>query len=197
MSAGEPQYPDAVESPAPDPPQIVTRSISSPLGPLLAGVVDAGVCLLEFAGGPRAEAQRVRVGARLGGAAAGSAHLVLERLVEELDEYFHGSRRAFSIPLLCAGTPFQERVWQELLRIPYGESRTYDDLARAIGAPGAQRAVGHANARNPIAILVPCHRVVAKGPGLGGYGGGLWRKRALLALEQGVSPDGPLFAEVG
>lgn len=119
---------------------------------------------------------------------------MLDRLVHEVAEYFQGSRRAFSIPLMPAGTPFQLRVWHELLRIPYGESRTYDNLARAIGAPGAQRAVGHANARNPIAILVPCHRVVAKQSGLGGYGGGLWRKRALLALEQGVPPDGPLFA---
>ncbi len=177
-----------------DPHQIVTRSISSPLGPLLAGAVDAGVCLLEFAGGPRADAQRVRVGARLAGAAAGRAYLVLDRLVQELDEYFQGSRRAFSGPLMPAGTPFQLRVWNELLCIPYGETRNYEEMARAIGAPGAQRAVGHANARNPIAILVPCHRVVAKQRGLGGYGGGLWRKRALLTLEQGVPPDGPLFA---
>lgn len=179
---------------APDRRWVATASIPSPLGPLLAGAVDTGICLLEFAGGRRAEEQHRRVGARLGGTSSGSAHALLERLGQELNEYFRGSRRAFTVPLSQAGTPFQQRVWHELPRIPYGETRTYEDLARAIGAPGAQRAVGHANASNPIAILVPCHRVIAKSSGLGGYGGGLWRKRLLLNLEKGMPPDGPLFA---
>ena len=84
------------------------------------------------------------------------------------------------------GTPFQERVWNQLLRIPYGQTRSYEDLARQIDSAGSQRAVGHANGLNRIAIVIPCHRVVNKDGKLGGYGGGLWRKQFLLDLEQGV-----------
>ena len=90
---------------------------------------------------------------------------------------------ALSVPVAMAGTPFQERVWAELLRIPYGQTRSYEELARAVGAPGAQRAVGLANGSNRIAIVIPCHRVINKSGKLGGYGGELWRKKALLALE--------------
>jgi methylated-DNA-[protein]-cysteine S-methyltransferase len=101
----------------------------------------------------------------------------------ELTEYFAGRRRQFSFPLDLRGTPFQLSCWRALLKIPYGETRTYADIARAVGQPQAFRAVGMANNRNPIAIVVPCHRVIASDGTLCGYGGGLDLKRRLLELE--------------
>jgi len=113
--------------------------------------------------------------------------------MRELDEYFAGEREDFSIPLDLRGTPFQLACWNALLAIPYGETRTYADIARAIGHPTAFRAVGMANNRNPIAIIVPCHRVIATGGSLCGYGGGLDLKRKLLDLEHArVHPCLPL-----
>jgi len=103
--------------------------------------------------------------------------------LRQLTEYFDGKRREFSIPLDLRGTPFQLACWQALLAIPYGETRSYAEIARAIGHPNAFRAVGMANNRNPIAIVVPCHRVIASGGSLCGYGGGLEVKRKLLDLE--------------
>jgi methylated-DNA-[protein]-cysteine S-methyltransferase len=103
----------------------------------------------------------------------------------QLEEWFAGERTAFELPLRLAGAPFQRRVWAELRRIPYGATVTYGELARRLGVPGAARAVGAANARNPIAIVVPCHRVIGSGGALTGYAGGLERKRALLELEAG------------
>jgi methylated-DNA-[protein]-cysteine S-methyltransferase len=101
----------------------------------------------------------------------------------QLEEYFEGRRRAFDLPLVLRGTEFQKRVWEELLRIPYGVTISYGDLARRVGNPKASRAVGLANGRNPISIIVPCHRVIGANGNLTGYGGGLWRKDALLTLE--------------
>lgn len=109
-----------------------------------------------------------------------------ERLAEcraQLAEYFAGQRREFTIPLDMRGTEFQLRCWRELLKIPYGQTRSYAELARAVGSPQGFRAVGHANGQNPIAIVVPCHRVIASDGSLGGYGGGLPLKEELLRLE--------------
>ncbi|MER7621986.1 methylated-DNA--[protein]-cysteine S-methyltransferase [Streptomyces sp. NPDC126503] len=111
--------------------------------------------------------------------------------VRQLDAYFAGDLTAFDLPLHLEGTPFQRRVWNELLRIPYGETRTYGQLAEALGAPTASRAVGLANGKNPVSIIVPCHRVIGAGGGLTGYGGGLDRKRRLLAFESGTLPAPP------
>jgi methylated-DNA-[protein]-cysteine S-methyltransferase len=107
----------------------------------------------------------------------------LQPYLQELDEYFAGERRKFTIPLDLRGTPFQIACWNALLEIPYGETRSYGEIARAIGHPQAFRAVGMANNRNPIAIVVPCHRVIASSGSLCGYGGGLELKRKLLDLE--------------
>jgi O-6-methylguanine DNA methyltransferase len=104
-------------------------------------------------------------------------------LARELDAYFAGKLRQFTVPLDLRGTAFQLRVWQLLCEIPYGETRSYGQIAQALGNPKATRAVGQANGRNPIAIIVPCHRVIGSDGGLTGYGGGLHRKRALLDLE--------------
>lgn len=109
---------------------------------------------------------------------------LLEEAVRQLREYFAGQRREFDLPLRLRGTAFQMQVWQALQAIPYGEVRTYGEIARAIGKPKACRAVGMANHNNPISIIVPCHRVVGAGGSLTGYGGGLENKRFLLELEK-------------
>lgn len=110
---------------------------------------------------------------------------LLRRTARELDEYFAGVRREFDIPLSLHGTPFQKRVWAALLQIPYGQTRSYAEVAAMAGSPKACRAVGMANHNNPVSILVPCHRVINADGGLGGYGGGLDTKRFLLKLEEG------------
>jgi methylated-DNA-[protein]-cysteine S-methyltransferase len=109
----------------------------------------------------------------------------LPEAVRQLTEYFAGHRREFDLPLRLQGTVFQQRVWRQLTEIPYGETWSYGELAKRINKPGASRAVGLANGRNPISILVPCHRVIGADGSLTGYGGGLERKRWLLAHEGG------------
>ena len=118
---------------------------------------------------------------------------LLDQAARQLEEYFLGRRREFQLPLDLRGTCFQKTVWDALQRIPFGETRSYAGIARQVGSPRAVRAVGRANGANPVPIIVPCHRVVASGGGLGGYGGGLDCKRRLLALESGA-PDG-LFGQ--
>ncbi len=117
--------------------------------------------------------------------------------VDQLEEYFGGERREFELDLDLVGTAFQRRVWSALLTIPYGQTRSYGELAMQLDAPGAARAVGLANGHNPIGIIVPCHRVIGANGGLTGYGGGLNRKRTLLDLEMRKSAPMPtLFDEV-
>ena len=108
------------------------------------------------------------------------------QLTAELDAYFHGELRKFSVSLDIRGTDFQRRVWKALLDIPYGETRSYGEVAHAIGRPTASRAVGLANGANPVSIIIPCHRVIGANGALVGYGGGLYRKQALLDLEAGL-----------
>ena len=163
---------------------IVCTWIESPLGPLVAGATAQGICLLEFTDRRMLPAQIDTVRRRFACAIVPGDSPYFAGLRNELDAYFSGRLRQFSLPLVAPGTPFQERVWAELLRIPFGETRSYEALARAVGAAGAQRAVGHANGMNRIAILIPCHRVINKNGRLGGYGGLLWRKEALLHLER-------------
>lgn len=105
-------------------------------------------------------------------------------LKEQLSEYFAGRRKKFSVPLSPQGTDFQKRVWEELCRIPYGETRTYGQIAACVGNPKASRAVGMANHNNPVMILIPCHRVIGSNGKLTGYAGGLWMKEKLLELER-------------
>lgn len=112
-------------------------------------------------------------------------HEALAPFLAEFDAYFAGRLQRFSLPLAARGTAFQQAVWQALCDIPYGETRSYSDIARAIGKPDAVRAVGAANGRNPLSIIVPCHRVIGQNGSLTGYAGGLEIKKALLALERG------------
>ncbi len=111
--------------------------------------------------------------------------------VDQLEEYFGGQRTEFELELELVGTPFQRRVWSALMTIPYGQTRSYGEIALQLDAPGASRAVGLANGRNPIAIIVPCHRVIGANGNLTGYGGGLSRKRALLDLETATASTTP------
>jgi AraC family transcriptional regulator of adaptative response/methylated-DNA-[protein]-cysteine methyltransferase len=166
---------------------VLTDWIESPVGPLVVGCTADGICLLEFSDRRMLEAQFATLRKRFGCAIVPAKHEYLDQLKQELAEYFAGTRSEFTVPLTYPGTAFQRRVWAGLLQIPYGETRSYEDLANAVGAPNAQRAVGTANGMNRIAIVIPCHRVVNKGGKLGGYGGGLWRKQYLLDLERRVS----------
>lgn len=177
---------------------IVLGRIATPLGPMVAGATEDGLRLLEFADRRSLESEIARVHEETGGVAVPGANPVIERLEEELAAYFAGELRAFEVPLAPTGTAFQRRVWDALRAIPYGETRSYLEQARAIGATDAVRAVARANGENRIAIVVPCHRVIGSDGSLTGYGGGLWRKRRLLDLERSVvegSPFGPLFRD--
>lgn len=153
---------------------IVSKEHPSPLGPLHLVATDAALMGVHF--GEHRHAPELE-------APSSDRHPVLEQAARELDEYFAGRRRVFTVPLLAHGTPFQERVWQALRRIPYGARCSYGDVARAIGNPKSVRAVGLANGRNPIGIIVPCHRVIGADGSLTGYGGGLAAKEWLLRHE--------------
>jgi AraC family transcriptional regulator of adaptative response/methylated-DNA-[protein]-cysteine methyltransferase len=167
---------------------VIVTEIDSPVGVLVAGATDHGVCLLEFRDREILEAQVAKVRARVGPTGSGT-HPLLDQLHAELLEYFEGRRRDFTVPLVYPGTPFQTKVWNALRAIPFGETISYEELARRVGSPAGQRAAGHANGQNPLAIIIPCHRVVNKDGKLGGYGGGLWRKRLLLGLERGEQQE--------
>ncbi|HEY6947196.1 MAG TPA: methylated-DNA--[protein]-cysteine S-methyltransferase [Gemmatimonadales bacterium] len=161
--------------------------IESPLGPLVVGAAERGVCLLDFSDRRGRETQIATLERRLRCTTEPGEHPLLTRLSAELTEYFAGRRRVFAVPLFYPGTTFQTRVWDALREIPYGETTSYGALAATVGRPHAPRAVGHANGDNPIAIVIPCHRVVRKDGTLCGYGGGLWRKQRLLELERGIT----------
>ena len=165
---------------------VVVDWLESPLGSLLIAAQEQGICLLEFSDPRRLATQLAALPKLFTCAIVPGNHKHIDKLKAELAQYFARRLTTFTVPLLYPGTPFQQAVWEQLLQIPYGQTRSYEDVACAIGALGAQRAVGRANGQNRIAIVIPCHRVVNKGGRLGGYGGGLWRKQFLLDLERGV-----------
>jgi AraC family transcriptional regulator of adaptative response/methylated-DNA-[protein]-cysteine methyltransferase len=164
---------------------LVVTWIESPLGPLLAAATDSHLVLLEFTERRMLDAQFATLRRHFHRPIVPGENAVLLCLKKELGEYFSGKRTAFTVPVNVPGSAFQERVWKELRRIPYGGAISYEQLARRIGSPRARRAVGRTNGLNRIAIVIPCHRVIAKDGSLAGYGGGIWRKRALLDLERG------------
>jgi AraC family transcriptional regulator of adaptative response/methylated-DNA-[protein]-cysteine methyltransferase len=159
--------------------------LRTPMGPMVAGATDEGLCLLEFTDRRMLERQLSILGKRFKLPLAPGDNDHLRRTRDEMDRYFAGELREFTVPLRIVGSDFQQRVWKALLRIPYGETRSYKQLAKSVRSPDAVRAVGQANGMNRMAIVIPCHRVVNADGRLGGYGGGLWRKQRLLALEQG------------
>jgi AraC family transcriptional regulator of adaptative response/methylated-DNA-[protein]-cysteine methyltransferase len=167
---------------------VVMTELDSPVGVLVAGVTDEGVCLLEFRDREILETQVARIQSRVGPTTSGH-HPLLDQVRVELEEYFDARRREFTLPLMYPGSSFQTKVWNALRDIPYGDTISYEELARRVGSPTGQRAAGHANGQNPLAIIIPCHRVINKDGKLGGYGGGLWRKRLLLDLERTLEPD--------
>jgi AraC family transcriptional regulator of adaptative response/methylated-DNA-[protein]-cysteine methyltransferase len=168
---------------------LVTHALETPLGPLVAAASPTALCLLEFADGRATAACAAELPKVFGCTVVPGTNEHIERLRVELAQYFAGKLRAFTVPLDYPGTAFQQAVWKQLLRIPYGQTISYEDLARRIDRPRAQRAVGMANHHNRIAIVIPCHRVVNKSGALGGYGGGLWRKQFLLELERRTLGD--------
>ena len=161
---------------------VTLRAIPTPIGPMLAGATERAIVLCDFADRAMIDVQVAAVRRRIGPTVEGSSAL-LDRLESQLREYFAGARHEFDLPIEIPGSAFQERVWAELRRIPYGQTISYRQLAERVDAGAAYRAVGRANGSNRVAVIVPCHRVVAANGGLGGYGGGLAAKRRLLDVE--------------
>jgi len=155
---------------------LASGKIPSPVGELTLVASDAGLVAVLW---EHDNFDRVRLGEMV----EDDAHPVLIAAATQLDEYFAGKRTAFDLPLDFRGTDFQKSVWAALLTIPFGETRSYGEIARQIGQPTASRAVGAANGRNPISIIAPCHRVIGANGSLTGFAGGIEAKRLLLALE--------------
>jgi len=163
---------------------LYARWIETPLGPMLALADDRGLALLEFVDRRGLERELQTLQKRFGRTILPGSHRYLEQIDVELAAYFSGRTLGFATPLAMHGTPFQRAVWNALLRIPPGKTRSYADIASAIGTPAAVRAVGRANGDNPLCLIVPCHRVIGANGTLTGYGGGLWRKQWLLDHER-------------
>lgn len=172
--------------------RVFTGTVETPIGALRLLATDRGLAFLALpraaGGGLTGWLARMAPGAR-----REEAFAPLRDAARQLAEYLAGKRTGFDLPLDLRGTPFQRAVWGALQAIPYGETRSYADVARAVGRPHAVRAVGTANGANPVALVVPCHRVIQSGGRLGGYGGGLELKRRLLAMEQSVRHQGALL----
>jgi len=152
------------------------KTMKSPVGTLTLVAGDKGLTAILW---PQDDPRRVKLPVLT----RGDDHPVLRQAEKELGEYFAGRRTRFAVKLAFAGTDFQKRVWKALLEIPFGETRSYGDIARKLGKPTATRAVGAANGRNPISIIAPCHRVIGANGALTGFAGGLDAKKTLLALE--------------
>lgn len=168
--------------------RLCEQRIHTPLGTMIAMADSAGLRLLLFADSPKLRAQRERCARSLDRPIEDCSNADLKKIEVELAEYFAGERSRFSISLAPVGTPWQLAVWTRLLDQRQGETLSYGDLARALGRPQAARAIGSAVAANPLLIVCPCHRVVPKGGGLGGYAAASWRKQRLLSLERSAGP---------
>ncbi len=166
---------------------IMTVAIQSPIGEIIAGATNDGLCLLEFNDRKRAAREQKDLVRIMGEAIVEGNSEHLELIRKELSEYFEGQRKVFTVPLVTPGTEFQQSVWKELLKIPFGKTRSYQEQASALGSPGSVRAVANANGMNRIAIVIPCHRVIGSDGRLTGYGGGLARKKWLLDHEKKYS----------
>lgn len=164
--------------------QIKIQRHKSKIGELLLGSFGGKLCLLRFGDKEMRRAVDDRIKKRLDAEFVEQDDEILEKTRKQLDEYLNGNRKEFDMPLLMAGTEFQRRVWKALMKVPYGVTSTYGQLAEDIGSPKAFRAVGNANSANPISIIVPCHRIIGSDGELVGYGGGLSVKKLLLILEQ-------------
>ena len=174
----EARYPDS-------PNELTAAAVATPLGEMLAVFGGKGLCLLEFVGQKQLEREITAVQKALHGQFIFQENEQTQLLRQELDLYFQGRLKVFATPLETIGTAFQQQVWNALLTIPYGETRSYKEQAQQLGNPKAIRAVAAANGQNKVSILIPCHRVIGSDGKLTGYAGGLNRKQSLLALERG------------
>ncbi len=157
---------------------------TTPLGPMFACASNQGLCLLEFTDRRMLETEFKDLNKRLNAIILPGENNHLDQMQIEIQEYFQGSRKKFTVPLHTPGTNFQEKVWKNLIKIPYGETRSYKQQAIALGNSNATRAVASANGKNRISIIIPCHRVIGSDGSLTGYGGGLHRKKWLLEFER-------------
>lgn len=164
---------------------VTLRKIDTLIGRMTLGATAEALVLADFTHRSMMARQLASVRRRIGPASGGTTAL-LDAAERQLREYLAGERRGFALPIRAPGSPFQERVWSELRRIPYGATISYGELAARVGQPAGSRAVGRANGSNRLAVIIPCHRVIAAGGSLGGYGGGLGAKRLLLDVERGV-----------
>ncbi len=155
----------------------------TPLGTMIACATDKGICLLDFHDRKILEKEFKDISKSLNATIQEGDNKYFGVLKEQLEAYFKGELKEFDIPLVIIGTDFQKKVWEELLKIPYGKTISYQEEALGMGKPTAVRAVANANGMNKISIIIPCHRVIGSNGKLTGYGGGLWRKEKLLAIE--------------
>jgi AraC family transcriptional regulator, regulatory protein of adaptative response / methylated-DNA-[protein]-cysteine methyltransferase len=163
---------------------------------MIAGTVEEGICLLEFSDRRMLNTEYSDLKRYLKLEITEGENIHTEELRSQLAEYFNGTRKEFDLKLVATGTQFQQQVWQELMKIPYGTTRSYQQQADAIGKPGSVRAVANANGMNHIAIIIPCHRIIGSDGSLTGYGGGLKRKQWLIDHEKkhsGQAVDLSLF----
>jgi len=166
---------------------IKTTKIPTPLGEMIAAATKEGICLFEFSDDKELPAELEELKQLFNSDIKGGRSRHLRHLKKQIKQYFAGKRKVFDLPLLTPGTEFQQAVWKELLKIPYGETISYHQQAEALRNPGAVRAVAGANGSNRIAIIIPCHRVIGSDGTLVGYGGGLQRKKWLLDHERKFS----------
>lgn len=166
---------------------ISVKLIDTPVGKMRMGATDEGICLFDFQYRYSIDAIMKRIESLMGDKFAEGEHPHFAILERQMDEYFRGVRKEFDIPLHLLGTPFQKSVWEGLLKIPYGETRSYKQQSIFLGNEKAIRAVAGANGENGIAIIIPCHRVIGENGSLTGYGGGLQRKKWLLDHERKYS----------
>lgn len=173
--------------------KIYTQKIKTPIGEMIAGATDEGLCLLEFTDRPALQKELHDLKLLLHTEIVEDPHEIIKETQIQIEEYFKSVRKEFSITLNTPGTEFQQKVWSILMDIPYGKTRTYKDQAMLLGNPASIRAVGKANGDNRISIIIPCHRVIGTNGDLIGYGGGLWRKHHLLEFEAKVINNFTLF----
>ena len=175
---------------------IAITKIETELGIMIAGAVDEGICLLEYSDRRMLNTEYKVLERYLQTTVEEGENKHFKTLLNQLKEYFEGTRKEFSLPLVSPGTDFQQAVWKELMKIPYGTTRSYQDQAATLGKPESVRAVANANGMNRISIVIPCHRIIGSDGNLTGYGGGLKRKKWLLDHEKkfsGKSVDLSLF----
>ncbi|MDE0472303.1 MAG: methylated-DNA--[protein]-cysteine S-methyltransferase [Ekhidna sp.] len=169
--------------PAAEEQRIIINRVFTPLGAMVAGATDEGLCLLAFAGGEKLKNQIDALTKSMRAEIMTGQHPLIHLVSLQLSEYFEGKRKVFNVPFVMQGTAFQQKVWDALVKIPFGMTRSYKQQAKVVGNTRSVRAVARANGANRIAIIIPCHRVIGSDGSIVGYGGGVHRKQWLLKHE--------------